>query len=61
VAWVLLAVALGLMLFARLPTLVSLLLGTGLGVALVLLVRPIHSPRRPASVHSDGRVRARWV
>ena len=38
VAWVVLAVALGLMLFTRLPTLVSLALGTGLGIAVVLLV-----------------------
>jgi len=38
VAWAVLAIALGLMLFTRLPTLVSLLLATGLGAGLLLLV-----------------------
>jgi chromate transport protein ChrA len=38
VAWVVLAVAMGLMLFTRMPTLVSLAIGTGLGVGVVRLV-----------------------
>jgi len=38
VAWVVLCVALALMLFTRLPTLVSLVVGTALGVGAVLLV-----------------------
>ena len=37
VTWAVLAIALALMLFSRLPTVVSLLLATGSGVALVLL------------------------
>jgi chromate transporter len=38
VTWVVLAVALGLMVFTRLPTIVSLVLATALGVAIVLTV-----------------------